>query len=75
MLRFARFLRRLSMLVLSRRCGEQIVIAENIVVTVGAIEGNKVRIGVDAPNSIRVDRKEVHDRRVFELDDVPAFEY
>ena len=52
------------MLVLTRHCGEQIVIAEDIVVTVVAVEGNKVRIGIEAPKSIRVDRKEVHDRRV-----------
>ena len=54
------------MLVLTRHCGEQLVIAGDIVVTVVAIEGNKVRIGVDAPRNVRVDRKEVHDRRVAE---------
>lgn len=52
------------MLVLTRHCGEQLVIADDIVVTVIAVEGNKVRIGVTAPKSIRVDRKEVHERRV-----------
>ena len=51
------------MLVLTRHCGEQIVIAEEIVVTVVAIEGNKIRIGVEAPKSVRVDRQEVHERR------------
>ncbi len=51
------------MLVLTRHSGEQLVIAHDIVVTVVAVEGNKVRIGVDAPKSVRVDRKEVHDRR------------
>jgi carbon storage regulator len=57
------------MLVLTRHRGGQIVIADDIVVTVLSIEGNKVRLGFDAPNSIRVDRKEVHDRRVSERDD------
>ena len=57
------------MLVLTRHSGGQIVIADDIVVTVVSIEGNKVRLGFDAPKSIRVDRKEVHDRRVSNQDD------
>lgn len=57
------------MLVLTRHSGGQIVIADDIVITVVAIEGNKVRLGFDAPKSIRVDRKEVHDRRVSDPDD------
>jgi carbon storage regulator len=54
------------MLVLTRHAGEQIVIAGEIVVTVVSIEGSKVRIGVEAPKSVRVDRKEVHSRRLAE---------
>jgi len=57
------------MLVLTRHSGGQIVIADDIVVTVISIEGNKVRLGFDAPKSIRVDRKEVRDRRVSDQDD------
>ena len=51
------------MLVLSRGVGEQIVIDAAICVTVVAICGNKVRLGVTAPGSVRVDRAEVHERR------------
>lgn len=51
------------MLVLSRRVGEQIVIAGGITVTVVEIKGNQVRLGVTAPKSIRVDRDEIHQRR------------
>jgi carbon storage regulator CsrA len=54
------------MLVLTRRCGEQIVIANEIVVTVLGVEGNKVRIGVEAPRSVRIDRSEIHQRRIEE---------
>jgi carbon storage regulator len=54
------------MLVLTRHNGEQIIIGEKVVVTVVAIEGNKVRLGIQAPRDVRVDRKEVHDRRVAE---------
>ena len=54
------------MLVLTRHVGEQLVIAGNIVVTVVCMEGNKVRLGIAAPKSVRVDRAEVHDRRLAE---------
>jgi carbon storage regulator len=51
------------MLVLTRRIGEEIVIDGNIRVTVVAVHGNKVRLGVTAPDSVRVDRQEVSSRR------------
>jgi carbon storage regulator len=51
------------MLVLTRRIGERIVIDGVISITVVSIKGDKVRLGVDAPSSIRVDRLEVHERR------------
>lgn len=51
------------MLVLTRRVGEEIVVGGNIRITVVSVKGNRVRIGVTAPESVRVDRKEVHDRR------------
>lgn len=59
------------MLVLSRRIGEEIVIAGNIRVVVASVKGDKVRLGIVAPPSIPVDRKEVHERRsefAFECD-------
>jgi carbon storage regulator len=51
------------MLVLTRRVGEEIVIDGGIRITVSGIQGEKVRIGVTAPDSVRVDRQEVHLRR------------
>jgi carbon storage regulator len=51
------------MLVLARRIGEQIVIDGNIRLTVVAVKGNQVRLGIAAPPEIIVDRKEVHDCR------------
>jgi carbon storage regulator len=59
------------MLVLTRTVGEQIVIDANIVVTVVGTEGNKIRLGIQAPKSVRVDRAEIHQRRREELDDAP----
>jgi carbon storage regulator len=56
------------MLVLTRRLGEEIVIAGEIRVTVVAIEGNRVRIGVDAPRTVGVQRRELLEFQ----DDQPA---
>jgi carbon storage regulator len=49
------------MLVLSRQCDESIVIAENIVVTIVDIRGDKVRLGIKAPAEVPVHRSEVFD--------------
>jgi carbon storage regulator len=48
------------MLVLSRKRNEQIVIGDNIVITVVDIRGDKVRLGVEAPNAVPVHRHEVY---------------
>jgi carbon storage regulator len=52
------------MLVLMRKVGETIVIDGDISVTVTAVLGDKVRLGVTASPSVRVDRSEVHERRL-----------
>ena len=52
------------MLVLTRKVGEQIVIDGCITVTVVAVDGNKIRLGITAPPKISVDREEVHRRRM-----------
>jgi carbon storage regulator CsrA len=59
------------MLVLSRRPGEEIVIAGNIRVTIVSVKGDRVRIGIDAPPNVPVDRAEVHERRK-EFAEVPV---
>jgi len=51
------------MLVLTRRVGEKIVISDDICVTIVEVSGDRVRVGVEAPKSVRVDRHEVHVRR------------
>ena len=50
------------MLILTRRIGETIIIDNNIEVTVLDIRGNQVRIGVNAPKEVSVNREEVQDR-------------
>lgn len=52
------------MLVLSRKCGEDIVIAENIKVRVLEIKGDRVKLGFDAPKEISIDRLEVRNEKM-----------
>ncbi len=47
------------MLVLSRRVGESVVIGDDITVTVLEVRGDVVRIGIDAPRSVAVNRAEL----------------
>ena len=49
------------MLVLSRHRDESIMIGDDIVITVVDIRGDKVRLGIDAPQHITVHRQEVYD--------------
>jgi carbon storage regulator len=48
------------MLVLTRKGNQSIMIGDDIEVSVLAITGEKVRIGIDAPRSVPVFRKEVY---------------
>jgi carbon storage regulator len=50
---------RIAMLVLSRKIGEKIVIGNDIVVSVVSMGANKVRIGIEAPDQIRIMRSEL----------------
>jgi carbon storage regulator len=47
------------MLVLTRRTDESLIIGENIVITILAIEGEKVKIGINAPREVPILRKEL----------------
>lgn len=49
------------MLVLSRKKNESIVINNDITILVVEIRGDKVRLGVEAPNDVPVHRREVYD--------------
>lgn len=47
------------MLVLVRRCDESIVIRGNIVVTVLGVDGDRVKLGIEAPREISILRQEL----------------
>jgi carbon storage regulator len=47
------------MLVLTRKRGEQVLIGDDIVITILDSRGDGVRIGVDAPKGVRIQRQEV----------------
>lgn len=48
-----------TMLVLSRKIGEKIKIGDDVEIVIVAIYGNRVRIGLDAPQEIKILRKEL----------------
>ena len=47
------------MLCLSRKAGERIVIGDSIEITVIKVQGNRVRIGIEAPKDINIVRQEL----------------
>ena len=49
------------MLVLSRKKNESIVINDDITIMVVEIRGDKVRLGIEAPKTVPVHRREVFD--------------
>ena len=47
------------MLVLTRKTGEKIVIGDDITITILDVRGDGIRIGIDAPRGIKIQREEV----------------
>ena len=56
------------MLILTRRPMESIHIGHDVTVTVLSIRGNQVRIGIQAPLSVVIDRAEIAARKLKERD-------
>ncbi len=55
-------LREVCMLILTRKVGENLLIGDNISITVLSVRGNQVKIGVDAPKDVSVHREEIYHR-------------
>ncbi|HEX3845838.1 MAG TPA: carbon storage regulator CsrA [Steroidobacteraceae bacterium] len=51
------------MLILTRRTGESLHIGDDVEVTVMAVNGSQVRIGIKAPRHVTVDREEIAQRK------------
>jgi len=52
----------MTMLILTRKEGETITIGEDIQIKVLAVQGGKVRLGIEAPREVSVNREEVLQR-------------
>ncbi|MFW6308642.1 MAG: carbon storage regulator CsrA [bacterium] len=50
------------MLVLSRKSNEKIIIDDEIEITVVEISGDKVKLGINAPEEIEIHRQEVYEK-------------
>ena len=55
------------MLVVSRKKDESIIIGDNIKVTVVEISKDRIRIGVDAPENVKIARSELYDTEKFNM--------
>ena len=62
------------MLVLSRKVGESIMIGDDIKVKVIAVDGDQVKLGIEAPRSVKVDRQEVFEAIQQENRDATQFD-
>jgi carbon storage regulator CsrA len=62
------------MLVLTRKADEQILIGDDIKITLVRVRGNSVRVGIEAPRDVRVVRGELEKRETVETDDIESTE-
>ena len=47
------------MLILTRRVGETLIIGDDVFITVLGVKGNQVKIGINAPKNVPVNREEI----------------
>lgn len=51
-----------TVLILTRRIGEKLMIGDEISVTILGVKGNQVRLGVHAPSDVAIHREEIFNR-------------
>lgn len=51
------------MLILTRRPSESFMIGDDIRISIMTVNGNQVRIGIEAPRDVVVDREEIYERK------------
>jgi carbon storage regulator len=61
-------------LILTRRIGETVMIGDEVTVTVLRVKGNQVRLGVNAPKTVSVQREEIFNRIKHEGFEAPQAE-
>lgn len=52
------------MLVLTRKVGQAIMIGDNITITLCEINGTQVKIGIDAPKDVHIERDDIKNGRL-----------
>jgi carbon storage regulator len=50
------------MLRLTRKVGDSLMVGDDVTVTIVAVKANQVRIGISAPKTVTIHRKEVYER-------------
>lgn len=60
-------------LVLTRKISERIQIGDDVTLTIVRIDGNKVRIGIEAPDSVKIKRDELPPKVERKFDRAMAF--
>jgi carbon storage regulator len=61
------------MLVLSRKKGQSIMIGHNIEISIVDVQGEQVRLGIDAPKEVTIHRKEVFEEIISENKQAAVF--
>lgn len=60
------------MLVLGRKTDESLIVGNDIVITILSIEGDRVKVGINAPKHVTILRSEVRDRQLRAAESAPA---
>lgn len=62
----------MSGLIITRRPGEAIYIGSNVKVTILGHTGNQIRLSIQAPKNVSIDREDVRERKLQESDFNPG---